>query len=248
MKPLIAITCSRIVGGAWSSYSPGHFMDYTYDDYSRAVSHYGGAPVLLPVAQDGETLATILEHIDGLILSGGPDIHPRHYGEPPRANLGEIDDELDRMELKAARVAHRKDLPILAICRGIQTLNVCLGGTLYQDIPSQIEGAINHNQKADKSINTHSVKIASGTCLAGIFKRKTVWVNGKHHQAVKDTAAGLIASAVAEDGVVEAVEDPARKFVVGVQWHPEGTWKVDQNSGKLFHAFIKAAGTSVHPK
>ncbi|MGA9537900.1 MAG: gamma-glutamyl-gamma-aminobutyrate hydrolase family protein, partial [Desulfobacterales bacterium] len=173
---------------------------------------------------------------------------PRHYGEPPRANLGEIDDELDRMELKAARVAHRKDLPILAICRGIQTLNVCLGGTLYQDIPSQIEGAINHNQKADKSINTHSVKIASGTCLAGIFKRKTVWVNGKHHQAVKDTAAGLIASAVAEDGVVEAVEDPARKFVVGVQWHPEGTWKVDQNSGKLFHAFIKAAGTSVHPK
>ncbi|MGD9353163.1 MAG: gamma-glutamyl-gamma-aminobutyrate hydrolase family protein, partial [Desulfobacterales bacterium] len=84
MKPLIAITCSRIVGGAWSIYSPGHFMDYTYDEYSRAVGHYGGAPVLLPVAQDGETLATILEHIDGLILSGGPDIHPRHYGEQPR--------------------------------------------------------------------------------------------------------------------------------------------------------------------
>ncbi len=140
--------------------------------------------------------------------------------------------------------AHRKDVPILAICRGIQTLNVCLGGTLYQDIPSQIEGAINHNQKADKSINTHSVKIASGSCLAGIFKRKTVWVNGKHHQAVKDPAPGLIVSAVAEDGVVEAVEDPARKFVVGVQWHPEGTWKVDRNSGNLFRAFLKAAGTN----
>jgi putative glutamine amidotransferase len=247
MKPLIAITCSRVVGGAWSSCSPGHFMDYTYDEYSRAVSHYGGAPVLLPVAQDGETLATILQHIDGLILSGGPDIHPRHYGESPRANLGEIDEELDRMELAVALQAHRKGLPILAICRGIQTLNVCLGGTLYQDIPSQIEGAINHYQKADKSINTHSVKIASGSCLAGIFKRKTVWVNGKHHQAVKETAPGLIVSAAAEDGVVEAVEDPARKFVVGVQWHPEGTWKVDRNSGKLFRAFLKAARTSVHP-
>jgi putative glutamine amidotransferase len=243
MRPLIGITCSRIVGGAWSIYSPGHFMDYAYDEYSRAVSSHGGAPVLLPVAQNDETLATILQHIDGLILSGGPDIHPRHYGEPPIAQLGEIDDELDRMELAVARQAHRKDLPILAVCRGIQTLNVCLGGTLYQDILSQIDGAINHSQKADKSINTHRIKIASGSRLAGILNRKTLWVNSKHHQAVKVPARGLIVSAAAEDSVVEAVEDPSRKFVVGVQWHPEGTWKIDRNSGRLFSAFLNAAGT-----
>jgi putative glutamine amidotransferase len=241
MTPLIAITCSRMIGGAWSAYSPGHFMDFAFDEYSRAVGHYGGAPVQLPIAQTDATLATILERIDGVILSGGPDIHPRHYGEAPRKNLGEIDADCDRMELAVARQAHARDLPILAICRGIQTLNVGLGGTLYQDIASQVEGSIEHRQRADKSVNTHQVSIAAGSRLAAILGRKRIWVNGKHHQAVKDPAPGLVVSATAPDGVVEAVEDPSKTFVLGVQWHPEGTWRIDRHAGRLFKAFLEAA-------
>ena len=242
MTPLIGITCSRVIGGPWSSYSPGHYMDYTFDEYSRAVLHSGGAPVLVPVAQDQITLGTLLKHLDGLILSGGPDINPRRYNEQPLKGLGEIDDELDRMELTIAREAHRLDLPLLAVCRGIQTLNVTLGGSLYQDIGLQVEGGINHNQKAAKSVNTHSVTILDGTRLAGILRKKKIWTNGKHHQAVKEPAKGLVISAVAADGVVEAVEDPSKRFVVGVQWHPEGTWKEDVNSKRLFKALVVAAG------
>lgn len=243
MKPLIGITCSRTIGGTWSVYSPGHFMDYTFDEYSRAILHSGGAPVLLPVAQDQRTIGAILKHLDGLLLSGGPDIHPRQYNEQPLKGLGEIDAELDRMELAAAREAYRLDLPILAICRGIQTLNVSLGGNLYQDIARQVDGSINHSQKAAKSVTTHTVTVASGTRLAEVLRKKKVWVNGRHHQAIKAPAPGLVVSATAADGVIEAVEDISKRFVIGVQWHPEGTWKNDLNSKRLFKAFVAAAGT-----
>lgn len=242
MKPLIGITCSRTVGGNWSVFSTGHFMDYTFDEYSRAILHSGGAPVLLPVAQDQGTLETILTHLNGLILSGGPDINPRNYNEQPLKGLGEIDDQLDHMELAAAREAYRLDIPILAICRGIQTLNVSMGGTLYQDLSLQVNQGINHSQKADKSINTHTVTITAETRLSEVFRKKKIWVNGKHHQAVKDPAPGFAVSAAASDGVVEAIEDNSKRFVVGVQWHPEGTWKSDQNSKRLFKTFLEAAG------
>lgn len=243
MKPLIGITCSRTIGGAWSVFSPGHFMDYTFDEYSRAILHSGGAPVLLPIAQDRSTLETILKRLDGLVLSGGPDINPRYYKEQPLKGLGEIDDELDQMELAVARAAYGLDLPILAVCRGIQTLNVCMGGNLYQDITIQVEGGINHSPKAAKSVTTHTVTITAGTRLADIFRKKIIWVNGKHHQAVKDPAPGFVVSATAADGVVEAVEDLSKPFVVGVQWHPEGMWKNDLNAKRLFKIFVEAAAT-----
>lgn len=241
MRPLIGITCSRAVGGTWGFYSPGHFMDYTFNEYSQAIQHCGGAPVLIPVAQNRETLRTILDRLDGLLLSGRPDINPRHYGEEPLAGLGEIDEGLDLMELEIARFASQRDLPILAICRGIQVLNVSQGGTLYQDIPVQVKEGINHSQKADKGVNTHSISIETKTSLHRIFRKKEIWVNGKHHQAIKELAPGLIMSAKAKDGIVEAVEHPSKKFVLGVQWHPEGTWKEDPYSKKLFRAFVQAA-------
>jgi len=241
MRPLIGITCSRLIGGGWGSYDPGHFMDYTFNAYSEAVLSSGGAPVLIPVAQSGDSLDAILHHLDGLILSGGADVNPRAYGEAPLAGLGDIDEDLDRTELELARRAMSGDLPILGICRGIQTLNVSQGGTLYQDIPGQVEHSINHVQKARKGVNTHSIRIDEGTLLHKTLNRKKIWVNGRHHQAVKDPAVGLVISARAEDGVIEAVEDPARSFTLGVQWHPEGTWKTDPYSKKLFRAFVKAA-------
>lgn len=241
MRPLIGITCSREVGGAWGSYSPGHYMDYTFDEYSRAICDSGGAPVLIPVAQNRVSLLAIISRMDGLILSGGPDINPWFYGEEPAEGLGEIDQDLDRMELDVANIALKKDLPIFAICRGIQILNVSQGGTLYQDIKRQVPEPLNHTQKARKSANTHSVLIEKQTLLYDIVKRRKIWVNGKHHQALKDLVPGLKISAVANDGIVEAIEDPTKKFVIGVQWHPEGTWKEDTNSKKLFRAFVKAA-------
>jgi putative glutamine amidotransferase len=216
-------------------------MDYTFNEYSHAILKSGGAPVLLPVAQDQGSIESILAKLNGLVLSGGPDINPRYYNEQPLNGLGEIDDALDKMEIAAAREAYNLGLPILAVCRGIQTLNVSLGGNLYQDIALQVDGSIHHSPKADKSINTHTVNITVGTRLFDIFKKKRVWVNGKHHQAVKDPAPGLVVSATATDGVVEAIEDLSKPFVVGVQWHPEGTWKSDVNSKRLFRAFVESA-------
>lgn len=241
MRPLIGITCSREVGGAWGRYSPGHYMDYIFDEYSRAIFGSGGAPVLIPVAQNQDSLYAVVNRLNGLVLSGGPDINPRFYGEDPIEGLGEIDDGLDRMELEIAKIAFRKNIPIFAICRGLQTLNVSRGGTLYQDIKTQFPNSINHAPNAQKSVNTHTIHIEKQTLLYDIVKRTRILVNGKHHQAIKDPAPNLKISAAAEDGIIEAIEEPTKKFALGVQWHPEGTWKEDTNSRKLFRAFVQAA-------
>ena len=243
MTPLIGITCAQAPGGAWGKFSTSHYMEFTYKEYSHAVTNSGGAPMLIPVAQNNQSLTVIINRIDGLILSGGVDVNPKFYGEQPVTGLGEIDEDRDRTELELAKMAYAKNLPIFAICRGIQVLNVALGGTLYQDIANQINESIFHTQNASKSVTTHTVQIETETALYQIFKRKTVWVNGKHHQAVKDIAQGLRVSARAVDGVIEGIEHPSKKFVLGVQWHPEGTWSSDTYSKKLFRAFIKAAKT-----
>jgi putative glutamine amidotransferase len=239
--PLIAITCSRVTGGAWGMYSLGHFMDYTFSDYSQAILHVGGAPLIIPAAQDPKSIGAILDSVQGLILSGGPDIHPRRYGEEPLAGLGEVDEALDQMELLAAAAAVAKNLPVLGICRGIQVLNVALGGTLFQDIASQVPESICHTPKTDKAVNTHTVRIEAGSRLHRIIGKREIWVNGKHHQALKDLAEGLVVAARAKDGVIEAVELPAKRLVLGVQWHPEGTWREDSYSQKLFSAFVQTA-------
>src|SRR5512133_3431343 len=151
--PLIGITCSRSTGGAWGRYSLGHFMDYLLSDYSQAILQAGGAAICIPVAQDRGSLGTILDRLQGLILSGGPDVHPRCYGEEPLGGLGEVDAALDEMELAVAQLALDKDLPLLGICRGIQVLNVALGGTLYQDLPTQVPASICHTPRTDKAVN-----------------------------------------------------------------------------------------------
>lgn len=242
MRPIIGISCSRQVGGAWGLYATGHFMDYTFDEYSRAILHCGGAPLLIPVAQDSASLKSILQRLDGVILSGGPDIHPRFYGENPLPGLGEIDEELDLTELALARQVLEADLPVLAICRGIQMLNICLGGTLYQDIANQVTNPLSHQQKADKRTLSHTVQVEAGSLLHDLVATDTLWVNGKHHQALKEVAAGLKVCGRAPDGVIEAVEHPGKSFVLGVQWHPEGTWERDPHAEKLFAALVAAAG------
>ena len=240
MRPLIGITCSRRIVEGWGPDSPGDTIDYTFEEYSRAIRHCGGAPVLIPIAQTKEILQTILERIAGLLLSGGPDIHPKSYDEQPLPELGEVDEDLDRMELEIAKMAFQRNLPILGVCRGIQVLNVSRGGTLYQDIPTQVQDSINHLQNVDKTIQTHTICIERKTLLHRIFRRREIWVNGKHHQAIKDLAPDFVVSARARDGIIEAIEHPSRRFVLGVQWHPEGTWEKDPYSKKLFRAFVQA--------
>jgi putative glutamine amidotransferase len=239
---LIGITCSRQIAGSWGAYDTGHPMDYAFDDYSRAVLHCGGGPVLIPTAQDDRSLPGLLDRLDGILLTGGPDVHPRFYREAPLPRLGDLDEELDRTELAVTRAALERNMPLFAVCRGIQVLNVALGGTLIQDIATQVEGAINHVQQAPKHVTTHEVRLEPGSMLAGILKRRTLQVNGKHHQAVKEVAPGLDVAARAPDRVIEAVECPDRPFVLGVQWHPEGTWRVDAPSRKLFQALVRASG------
>ncbi len=243
-RALIGITCSRVIGGSWSKLSKGHWLNYTLEAYARAIAAGGGAPVLVPLGQTRATFEFIIQRIDGLVLSGGPDIHPRHYDSMPLGGLADVDYELDLMELELARMALDRDIPVLGICRGIQLLNVVYGGSLIQDIASQVPGAILHNPDIDKGVMSHTVKIEPESLLAGIIGQDKIWVNGRHHQAIDKLAPGLKVSALAPDGIVEAVEASDRPFAMGVQWHPEGTWKTDIYSRKLFSALVKAASGS----
>lgn len=240
-RPCIGITCSRRTGGAWGVHSLGHFLDFAYAEYSEAVLDAGGAPFIIPVAQDESSMASLLDAMDGLILSGGADVHPRHYGEETLPGLGEVDAALDRMELLAAKMALERNLPILGICRGVQLLNVALGGTLYQHIPAQVPDALGHVPPMDKAVHAHTIRILPGTRLRQIIGRAEIWVNSAHHQSVKAPAPSCVVSAHARDGVIEAIEVPDRTFALGVQWHPEGTWRDDRHAKQLFRALVQAA-------
>jgi putative glutamine amidotransferase len=240
-RPIIGITCSRSVNGRWSDYSLGHFMDFAFDAYSQAVLACGGAPLLIPISQDKNSLDAICGRIDGLILSGGPDVNPRFYKEEPRQGLKDVDEAQDLMELELTRQAVAADLPVFGICRGLQVLNVAMGGTLVQDIARQVPKACNHAPRADRSIVSHKVRIEPKTRLQSILQRHSLWVNSKHHQSVNRPASGLSVAAVATDGIIEALEADDRTFVIAVQWHPEGLWQKDASARKLFRALIAAA-------
>ena len=240
-RPVIGITCSRSVGGRWCDYDLGHFIEFAFDAYSQAVLNCGGAPLLIPICQSKSSLAAICGQLDGLIFSGGPDINPRFYKDEPHHGLKDVDENQDEMELELSRQALAADVPILGICRGLQLLNVAMGGTLYQDIALQVPKACNHSPRADRGTVTHKVRIEPNTRLQETLQRTSLWVNSKHHQAVKAPAPGLVISAVASDGIIEALEDPTRPFLLGVQWHPEGLWKKDAAARKLFKALIAAA-------
>lgn len=242
-RPVIGITCSRSVNGRWSDYSLGHFMEFAFDAYSQAVLNCGGAPLLVPISQDKNSIAAVCSRIDGLILSGGPDINPRFYREEPRQGLMDVDEAQDRMEIELTRQAVASELPVLGICRGLQVLNVAMGGTLYQDIARQVPKACNHAPRADRGTVSHKVRIEPHTRLQSVLQRRSLWVNSKHHQAVNHPAPGLVVSAVATDGIIEALEASDQAFVIAVQWHPEGLWEKDAAARKLFKALIAAAGS-----
>ena len=199
---------------------------------------------MIPITSDKEELTHILEVIDGLVMTGGEDVDPlKWFNEEPVRALGGIAPERDEFDITLIRMAVEKGLPVLAICRGEQVMNVAFGGTLYQDIPSQVEGTyVKHSQNAPSSYATHTIDIDRHSKLYKILGKESVVVNSFHHQAVKNIAEGFMITARAKDGVVEAIEREGDQFVVGVQFHPEGmVSKGDDTFLPLFEALIKAS-------
>ncbi|NLA16312.1 MAG: gamma-glutamyl-gamma-aminobutyrate hydrolase family protein [Bacteroidales bacterium] len=218
--------------------------------YIIAVRKAGGIPVVLPVTDDPEIILRMVEAIDGLILTGGEDLDPlRWYGEEPLPAMGAIVPIRDFFDIHLARTAVEQGIPVLGICRGEQTLNVAFGGTLYQDIPSQVRSdtPVKHNQRAPREYGSHTITVTEGTVLHNLLKDvlekdNTFRVNSYHHQAVKDLAPGFIISAYAKDGVPEAIEMMGNPHVLGVQFHPEGpVSQGDHALLPLFRHVVEAA-------
>jgi len=207
------------------------------DDYVTSLERAGAHVRILDAAKD--VLPDALDECDGLLLTGGVDVDPLVYGETPHPTV-ETDAIRDDYELALAKLAIERDLPLLAICRGVQVLNVAAGGTLIQDLPSQHPSATPHSITEPRNAIAHDVAITNGTCLSMLLGAPSLSVNSRHHQAVKDTAPGFVVSAISPDGVVEAIERPASTFCVGVQWHPENFWATGQFVG-LFQGLVRAA-------
>jgi putative glutamine amidotransferase len=210
------------------------------EDYVRSIEAAHAVPVVLPAVRP-EHAATIVDRIDGLLLSGGVDVDPQLYGRAPHPKLGRVNRRRDEFELALVRETLRRDLPILAICRGQQVLNVALGGTLVQDIPSEWRGGTEHDAAGERWSRVHGVELTAETKLRSILGRERLSVNSFHHQAVERVAEGLTVSArCPEDGLVEGLEAPGARFVVAVQWHPESFWNRPDSFHSLFEAHVEA--------
>lgn len=209
------------------------------DYYVRAISAAGGIPVVLP-ATDRDCADKIYEKLDGFLFTGGPDLDPVYYGEEPQYGLGEITPIRDKFELRLAECVLKGEKPVLAICRGLQVINVAAGGTLYQDIKGITPQL--HFQEAPRWYPTHEVKLQRETKMFSIIKKESFRVNSFHHQSVKDFGRGLTAVCFSSDGIVEGMEgsDPAL-WIMGVQWHPECCWEKDEISFSLFKELVHKA-------
>jgi putative glutamine amidotransferase len=215
------------------------------EDYRQAVLHTGGD---VRIVDPTMAVDAALDGLDGLMLTGGDDVAPSRYGEEKHAAVVEVEPERDDFEIALVREARRRDLPIFAICRGIQVLNVAYGGSLVQDIASQVNGALDHRRTVPPHQPfelAHEVWFEKDSLLGRLMRERlndadTCEVNSRHHQAVKQVASGFRVTATAPDGIVEAIEDPAARFCLGVQWHPENFWRTGEFRS-LFEGFLEAA-------
>ena len=223
MKPRIGITpCTRV------------------EDYVESVRVAGGEPVVLSNSDDP---ADVLRRLDGILLTGGPDVDPALYRQPKHEST-EIDAARDAFEVPLSRAAVADNVPVFAICRGVQVLNVAAGGTLIQDIPTESPTTTEHSLEQPKDGHAHDVRVTPGTRLASMLEASAspdvCSVNSRHHQAVGEVAPSFVVSAVSPDGIVEAIERPESSFCLGVQWHPENFWRTGEFL-PLFREFIAAA-------
>ncbi len=230
MKAKIGLTMSR-------EYDGGYPRDFLRHTYAEAVIKFGGIPVLLP---NVETSVPLLEYCDGLLLTGGGDFDPACFKKDDQGTeWGGVSPDRDRVEMLLIAEANRRQLPIFGICRGLQALAVSFGGTLIQDIPSSVAGSsFKHSQSQARRQVTHPVAVQADSRLANILGRVDLEVNSFHHQAVADVPAGWRVSAQAPDGIVEAMEYPGNRFLLGVQWHPEDLVGDEESAQRLFRHFI----------
>jgi putative glutamine amidotransferase len=240
MKPLIGISPTPNE----ASLDHGRFRHYTLSDtYTKAVVAAGGIPVILPA--HAESIDDLLDTLDGIIFSGGSDLDSTHWDEEPHPQAYGFDSERDHFELEAIRKAVKRDLPVLGICRGIQAINVALGGTLVQDIPDQLPDASQHRQHEDGKMRddtSHRVTVQEGeNLLYKIHGDTSIDTNSFHHQSIKALGEGLEAIATTDDGVIEAVWNPDMTFGLAVQWHPEMLAENHPEHAAIFEAFVQAA-------
>ena len=213
------------------------FINHAYLD---AVRHFGGIPLVIPAEAQADEQAFLLSHCDGLVMTGGDDIDPVLYGEPILNDTVFPAPERDLREPRLCAMAMERKLPILGICRGLQIMNVHFGGTLYQDIPAQLDTTVPHKMERPFERVIHDCVLEPGSPLQVLTGRERIGVNSFHHQAIKDLAPVLAVMGRAPDGIVEAVWKPEYKFVWAVQWHPEMLWAVEESSQRIWEAFIAA--------
>jgi putative glutamine amidotransferase len=244
MKPVIGVTPDFNAGNReeWGGKEPTYFLRARY---IRAIEELGGLPVILPLVTDSRSRRRLLEGIDGLLLTGsGPDLSPTLYGERQHYRFTVVAERRCDFELSLIRLALHNRIPTLGICGGMQTMNVACGGSLYQDIPAQVNNALQHRQAPPATRVSHSVSVLTGSLLRRIVQRPRMHVNSSHHQSVKTVGSDLTPSALAPDGIVEAIEHPAHRFFLGVQWHPEFLFERHLLHRRLFQAFLRAASNT----
>ncbi len=231
----------RPVIGITSVHNESYGSNQLAFNYSRAVEKAGGVPLVIPSLEDRDNIIELVSYFHGLLLSGGGDPDPFIFHQEPLPQQGTIEPQRDKLEIILVKESLKKDLPLLGICRGMQVINIAAGGTIYQDLGSQRKKVIKHMQQAPRWYPTHKVSLARESKLAFIMGMEELRVNSFHHQGVARVAPGFMACAHARDGVVEALEHPEKKFVLGVQWHPEAMWFRDNNMLKLFTHLIAAS-------
>jgi len=241
MKPIIGVTPDFNAGDRpdFGGREPTYFLRARY---VNAIEELGGVPLILPLVEEPALRKRLLDSVDGLVLTGsGPDLPPALYGERQRYQFRVMSRRRSAFELDLARRAMAHGVPLLGICGGMQAINVALGGSLVQDIASQLDKPLQHRAPGPATRLAHAVAVSSGSLLGRVTGRARIRVNSSHHQSVKRVAPPLVVSGLSPDGVIEAVEAPAHPFLLGVQWHPEFLYARHLVHRRLFLALLDAA-------
>jgi putative glutamine amidotransferase len=241
---LILASIRRPLIGITSNYEYEKESLYINKGYCDAINKIGGLAVIIPFSDDIDFLENICSECDGFLISGGPDVEPKHYGEENLPINGGISPLRDFVELFFVKKALENNKPVFGICRGVQVINVALGGTLYQDIHMQIKDRelIKHRQEAPKWYPTHEIIIEKGSRVWKSLQSERIGVNSFHHQAIKTLAPGMVVTSRAPDGIIESIEHSQLRYAVGVQWHPEIMWQKNSIFLRLFADFVDEAG------